>query len=420
MKIKVNPAWKMSLALLTAGVVVAVSGQLWAGQTKQPKTTTASDRSGPGPGPFESQGPGCNLFPPSAAVGSGVDPSYFGPPPSESNPSLVGPVQLVRSGPVSFQDGTITLPLYRGKLAKGNKTVWYILTDTSDATAASALGLNFSQKLQFSAIGARTGNFDTSGQLVFDSGTVDFQPERHLVAGTNQPFPPSDFAPGSVGDKDYSPLVKIVNGGGVIYNAPMIAFDVEAAQINFPNGNPDYHLVHDQVVKIDPNAGTVTLNLINGFSFGRPLLYISLDSNAPLVAAIEGNTYAPLLGNIAVGHDDSFSSAIERFFIGVNGPFEGACDNPQRQGLFALLLDGHRPNNTFGGIPTIALDYSPLWDVNLYEWTPDAIAKGYRSQLREEFQILGLVERGFLTGLGGAPFGSTGFIVNCPPVQRLL
>jgi len=31
---------------------------------------------------------------------------------------------------------------------QGNKTVWYILTDTSDATAASALGLNFSQKLQ--------------------------------------------------------------------------------------------------------------------------------------------------------------------------------------------------------------------------------------------------------------------------------
>jgi len=94
--------------------------------------------------------------------------------------------------------------------------------------------------------------------------------------------------------------------GGVIYNAPMIAFDVEAAQINFPNGNPDYHLVHDQVVKIDPNAGTVTLNLINGFSFGRPLLYISLDSNAPLVAAIEGNTYAPLLGNIALGMTIAF------------------------------------------------------------------------------------------------------------------
>ncbi len=77
---------------------------------------------------------------------------------------------------VSFQDGTITLPLYRGKLAKGGKTVWFILTDTSDANGASALGLNFSQKLQFSAVGARTGNLDASGQLVFDAGTVDFTP----------------------------------------------------------------------------------------------------------------------------------------------------------------------------------------------------------------------------------------------------
>jgi hypothetical protein len=37
-----------------------------------------------------------------------------------------------------------------------------------------------------------------------------------------------------------------------------------------------------------------------------------------------------------------------------------------------------------------------------------------------EFYILGLVEHSFLTGAGGAPFGSTGFIVNCPIVQRLL
>src|SRR5262249_52909938 len=239
------------------------SVQSWAGEKKHTQTSTGEDQSGPGPGPFESSGPGCNFFPPSAAVGSGVDPSYFGPPPSQSNPSLVGPVQLLRSGTVSFQDGTITLPHYRGKLAKGGKTVWFILTDTSDASAASSLGLNFSQKLQFSGVGARTANFDASGQLVFDSGTVDFSPARRLVAGpTNQPFPPSDFAPGSVGDKDYSPLVKIVNGGGIIYNAPMISFDVEAEQINFPNGNPDYRLVHDQVRKIDPNAGTVTLNLI--------------------------------------------------------------------------------------------------------------------------------------------------------------
>jgi hypothetical protein len=28
--------------------------------------------------------------------------------------------------------------------------------------------------------------------------------------------------------------------------------------------------------------------------------------------------------------------------------------------------------------------------------------------------------RGFVTGPGGKPYGSTGIIINCPPVARLL
>ena len=75
--------------------------------------------------------------------------------------------------------------------------------------------------------------------------------------------------PGSVGDADYSPLVKIINAGGAIYNAPIIAFGVEANQINFPNGNPDYSRVHDKVIKIDPINMTVTLKLTVGYSFAR-------------------------------------------------------------------------------------------------------------------------------------------------------
>jgi hypothetical protein len=42
-----------------------------------------------------------------------VVPRNFGPPPSETNPSLVGPVQLLKSGTVDHQKGTITLPLYQ-------------------------------------------------------------------------------------------------------------------------------------------------------------------------------------------------------------------------------------------------------------------------------------------------------------------
>ena len=76
-------------------------------------------------------------------------------------------------------------------------------------------------------------------------------------------------------------------------------------------------------------------------------------------------------------------------------------------------------NNVFGGIPTIAPDYSPLWNGNLYEWTNDAVSKGYRGQIREEFQILTYVREGILTGPGGSKFGDSKFIVNCPPIQRL-
>jgi hypothetical protein len=71
------------------------------------------------------------------------------------------------------------------------------------------------------------------------------------------------------------------------------------------------------------------------------------------------------------------------------------------------------------GIPTIALDYSPAWDAQLFEWTPDAISRGFRGQLREEFQILTFVQDGLITGSGGAAFGSSGFTINCPIVQRL-
>jgi hypothetical protein len=370
----------------------------------------------PSPGVF-GPGPGCNLFPAPASVGATVDLSYFGPPPSENNPSLVGPVQLLKSGRVDLTNGTVTLPLYRGSMAGNKKTVWFILTEASDPEVASLLGLNFSAKLNFAANGARSATFDENNNLMFDKGTVDFKPVRSVTPGmSSAPFPPTSAQPGSVGDRFYSPLVRV---GNILYNAPIIAFDVQAEDINFPKGSVDYTKVHDEVLAIDTTEGTVTLQMVNGFSFGRPLWYISTDASLPDVAAIEGATYAPLMGALTTGRDDSFSSPVERLFIAVNGPSEGGCANPMRQGLFAALTDGHRPNNVFGGIPTIAPDYSPLWNGNLYEWTPDAISRGYRGQLREEFQILTYVNDGILTGPNGTKFGDSKFIVNCPVIQRL-
>src|SRR6204780_4700572 len=82
--------------------------------------------------------PGCALFPAPANIGTNVGLSYFGPPPSTINQSLVGPVQLLNTGQVDATPGTITIPLYKGHMLDG-KNVWYILSDVSDVNVAAEL-----------------------------------------------------------------------------------------------------------------------------------------------------------------------------------------------------------------------------------------------------------------------------------------
>ncbi|MCI0569287.1 MAG: hypothetical protein L0Y66_00905 [Myxococcaceae bacterium] len=366
-----------------------------------------------------------DIAPAPPSIGADIPLTYFGPPPTAVNPRLIGPLQLLKAGQLDTAAGTITLPLYQGQLQGTGQKVWFILTDTTDVKNAEALGLNHSAKLAYGETcrGARQGTLEVDGTVTFDKGTVDFSPERRVVPGeAPNRFPPTTARPGAVGDSDYSPLVRIQNAGGHVYNAPVVAFDVEAADISFCESSPDATKVHDKVVRICPADGTVTLSLTPGFSFGRPVLYLSMDANTELAAAMEGVTLAPGLTDIRVGGDDGAFSAVERIFGFVNGPtnvVEGEV-NPQRQGFNSALAGEGGPLNVLGGIPTIATDYSPLWDLNLGEWTQAAIDAGYRSRLTEEFAILGFVQRGFITGPGGATYGSTGNIINCPIVHRFL
>jgi hypothetical protein len=361
-----------------------------------------------------------SIAPASPSIGSSIPRTYFGPPPSESDRNLVGPVKLLRSGQVDTTAETITLPLYQGQMKDGRK-VWFILTDTDDKGNADALGLNFAAKLTYAAVGrgARMATIGSDGRLTFESGTVDFSPVRKLVPGdTPNVFPPKTAEPGSVGDSSYTPLVRISNAENHIYNAPIIASGANSSQFMLSNGKPDYTKVHDKVLGFDLQNNTVTLKLTEGFSFGRPVLYLSTDANDPVTATLEGATLAPGLSDIGVGRDDSAFSAVERIFVFINGAT--GLDNPQRQGLNSAIMDGASPLNTLGGIPTIANDYSPIWDLNLGEWTQQAIDKGYRSRMTDEFAILSMVEKGFVTGPGGKPYGSTGILINCPVAYRLL
>ena len=420
-------------SLLTVSLLVACGGGSDSSPAPAPPAADSPTTSpGAASGGFTSgiqainnPGPTSEIQPAPASIGADVPATYFGTAPSTVQKELIGPYQLLKAGTVDQDAGTITLPIYKGQMASG-ESVWYILTDTTDEKNAAALGLNFSAKLIYADVGkgvrkATQRLIGGKTVVVFESGRVDFSPVLSVTPGAAPNFfPPAAFQPGSVGDADYSPLMKL---GQHVYNAPMMAFNVSDATLNaFCGGKADKRLVHDKVVKICPRDGTVTIALTTGFSFGRPVLYLSTEANEALPAALEGATQAPGLSDVKVGSDDGAFSAVERLFLIINGPANDVAGeiNPQRQGLFSALQGQGGPLNVLGGIPTIATDYSPLWDINAGEWTQNAIANDYRSRVREEFEILGMARAGHLTGPGGAPFGSTGLIVNCPIVFRFL
>ena len=128
-----------------------------------------------------------------AETGAGVPGTYFGPVPSSVQRELIGPYQLLKSGPVDTANSTVTLPLYLGHMADGTN-VWYILTDTNDKGNADALGLNYSAKLGYAGVGqaVRDATLETDATLTFASGTVDFSPELAVTPGDGEnAFPPS-------------------------------------------------------------------------------------------------------------------------------------------------------------------------------------------------------------------------------------
>lgn len=122
------------------------------------------------------------------------------------------------------------------------------------AENVEALGLNLSSKLAYADTcrAVRQGYQEKDGSVTFTSGTVDFSPERSATPGPAPDFfPPVQFQPGSVGDTNYSPLVWIENAGGHIYNAPMVAFGVEADEISFCNVQPP---VGPEYWRMDPGG----------------------------------------------------------------------------------------------------------------------------------------------------------------------
>ena len=344
------------------------------------------------------------------------------PSPSEVNSAFLGPVLLMKQAQVNLEKGIATLPLRKGKLRSG-ELVWFVVTDTTDENLANLHGLVYSPKLAYGLTGkgSREATIERDGTFTFEAGKVDFSPDRSVTPGSAPNFfPPKAYKPGSVGDASYSPLVHVKNAAkDVIFNAPMLAFNVSEEKLNeFCDGNPDHKLLHDKVVAICPRDGTVTLALTIGFTFSKPILYLSTEANDPLVATLEGATYAKALEDLPFALEDaSPGESAERIYVFANGPT--GLENPQRQGLDSALSDGRGPLNVLGGIPTINLDYSPLWRLFPAKWTSAAIQHGYRSRLTDAIHIEDMASKGFIKSIDDGDLRAVGFIVNCPVLYRV-
>jgi hypothetical protein len=296
---------------------------------------------------------------------------------------------------VEHPDGTVTLPLHRG--TSQGREVWYVVLDASSGEDADALGVNRSQKLG-NLRGSRAAQAVTvaGGALDFPA-TVDFaHGVRRVVPGPTG-FPPAEVAWAAEGEAGYSPYVELPDG--TIRNAPHVA--------NATGLSP-------KVVAIDVAAGTVTLEETTGFSGGKLVHYVSTEASLGAAAALENVTLAPLLDEAPSLGDDSTHSARTSLAAFVNGRTGAA--NPERQGLASAILDGLSPLNVLRWAPNQGR-YSPLWDVHLAAWTPEAVAAGLDLRQEDFGDVLGLASHGLVTAPDGTPFAASGFIVNCPIIS---
>jgi hypothetical protein len=288
---------------------------------------------------------------------------------------------------------TVTLPLHRG-LATG-KTVWYIVTDASDASVARKEGVDYAPDI------AKLGDVAiakarASAGLVEFPDAPDFSALRSYVAGATG-FPPKSAKPGGVADDAYSPFVEVA-GRERILNAPIVAtgdgpFDVTT-----------HSNTEDRVVAIDTANNTVTLVLARGFVDGKPVFYLSTEASDPIAASVERATYAPRLAKAA-------SEGAIPIGVIANGPQIGS----NVQGLAYLAL-----KTPLGDDATVANAADIGSPFNVLSLAPDITnpyAENGYSPLWSVF-VVGDAQTKRLTSYADvAPIAKpAGFVVNCPAI----
>ncbi len=302
---------------------------------------------------------------------------------------------LVSSAREDTANNRATLKVHRSVDADG-ETAYYVVTESSNKKDARRRGVNHSPKLANAAgtAAVQSGRYDRNGVLHVED-TVDFSPDRVVTPGSLG-FPPLAATPGSVGQADYSPLVRLPNG--TVINAP---------HVKNATGS------HDKLAA--PIAGGyATFNESIGFYEGERVFYVSFDASQPDVAALEVATHAPNLNAApGLGSNDRETSARSGIAPFTNG--QTGIANPNRQGLNSALLGEGDPLNVVQTRPE-QKDYSPLWDVHLSVWSADAVTAG-RNTLQTDFDdIEDLAGDGEIGGPAGR-WGAVGAIVNCPIIS---
>jgi hypothetical protein len=331
-----------------------------------------------------------------------------------------------QQGPASFQEGPpsskplVTYPLHSGTAA--GHAVYYVITDASDQTAATSLGVNYVPKLA-NAVGTSAVQISSSTDptAINVPAGVDFSPTRVLVPGPTG-FPPSAAAPGAVGNTGYSPLVQLPSG--VVVNAPQIGDGANT------DGADKAHWA-DKVDSVDAVHNTVTYDETNGCYENQSVHYASFDSSDAGAAGIEDVTYAPALANVPsadCGTNDINQTppfinpgcARESLIAFING--QTGRDNIQRQGLNAAILDQESPLNILEDVPNSGgqFNYSPMWDIHLVQWNA-SVSQANRVRQTDFATAEALVgsQAQSITpnGTTSNTFQATGFIVNCPLIS---
>jgi len=344
-----------------------------------------------------------------------------------------------------------TLPLHKGTV--GEETVWFVITDTSDAKIARQLGVNHSPKLKNISLGCpacaqtvKSSNPVLGEAPVRFEGAPDFSPTRSVVPGPRS-FPPQSFTVGAQARPNYSPFVT-VQGSGVVYNAPIVAtgdgpFDVTT-----------HENTHDRTLAIDTKNMTTDHLFIRGFANGEPILYLSFEASDAFTSMIERSTFVPALADAPFqnggGDPDSARASIFTFANAKTGleddpPVQGASDGVGRSQGLTHALKGGFPNrdaavanpevlevfrqgadvsNIFDVFPTNSRprdrrEYSPLWDLQVGVYSASAVARGLNGLKTDANRVRTFASRGLVTAPGGEPFGSANVLINCPALGFL-